>query len=296
MDIPCSRRKFLVYLCSIYGIVNGFPSHASQLQIFTGEKVFDRILNKAKAENWRTLPIGELMGKIAIELKGTPYKAKTLELSDDREVCSVNLDGLDCVTFFETTLDLARIIKAGSQHSADLLKAVEFTRYRGGRIGDFTSRLHYTSDWLHDNEAKHVVKILSNLPGAETPIPKVKIMSSEPGNYPQLIKHPDLVSKIQKQENAINKRGLKYVPTDKIAAIEPLLKTGDIVGACTNFNGLDIAHTGIVFRTEDGVAHFMDASSKKGEVTIEADSISKALSRSKSWTGAIFARPLEPSS
>jgi len=121
-------------------------------------------------------------------------------------------------------------------------------------------------------------------------------MSSHPDSYRQLAAHPELVAKMQRREKAINNRSLKFIPMDKIAAVEPLLKTGDIVGVCTNKDGLDIAHTGLILRTDDGVAHFMDASSKKSKrrVTIEPGPISSVLNWSSNLTGAMFARPLEP--
>ena len=81
----------------------------------------------------------------------------------------------------------------------------------------------------------------------------------------------------------------------KLAGVEPLLKTGDIVGVCTTEPGIDIAHTGLVYRDEAGVPHFMDASSSKSKmrVTIEPGPIGGALNWSKKLTGAMFARPVE---
>jgi hypothetical protein len=267
------------------------------LKIFQGEDVLKAIVDRATREKWIELATGDLMGKIAKELEGTPYVAHTLELSADREVCSVNLKGLDCVTFFETTLDLARMLKKGGRTSQDLLKEVQFTRYRGGAVGDYSTRLHYTTDWFVDNQKKHVVKVLSDLPGAEPFTQKVGFMSSHPDKYRQLAAHPELIAKIKRQEKTINSRSaLKFIAMDKLAAIEPLLKTGDIVGICTSQPGIDIAHTGLIYRTEDGVAHFMDASSGKTKmkVTIEPGPISGALTWSSNLTGVMFARPLEP--
>jgi hypothetical protein len=52
----------------------------------------------------------------------------------------------------------------------------------------------------------------------------------------------------------------------------------------------------LILRDDQGVAHFMDASSKKSRmrVTIEPGPISAVLNWSKNLTGAMFARPLEP--
>jgi len=268
-----------------------------QLQHFQGQDVFTRIVNKASADDWKRLPIGALIGKIALELKGTPYVGFTLEVSKDTEYCVVNLKGLDCVTFFEDSLDMARMIKRGGRTPADLIREVRFTRYRGGKMGDFTTRLHYTTDWFADNEAKGVVKILTpELPGAQPFTQKVGIMSQHPEYYRQLKAHPELVQKIRLIEDRINARSLKYLPMDKLAAAEHLLQTGDIVGVCTTAEGIDIAHTGLCIKDEQGIVHFMDASSARRnmKVTLEPE-ISKCLNWSSKLTGVMIARPLEVS-
>src|SRR6185295_5642146 len=154
------------------------PWAQEQMEYFKGQDIFTRIIDKARSEKWKTLPIGELIGKIAMELKDTPYVGFTLEVSKDVERCVVNLTGLDCVTFFEDSLCLARMIKRGKHSPEGLVKEVQLTRYRGGEMGDFTSRLHYTTDWFVDNAAKGVVKILTpELPGAEPFTQKVGIMT-----------------------------------------------------------------------------------------------------------------------
>jgi len=267
-----------------------------QFKRFDGQEVFAHIVDKAMAENWTKLPIGELIGKVALELKGTPYVGFTLELSKDVEFCIVNLKGLDCVTFFEDSLCMARMLKRGRTSPDDLLAEVRTTRYRGGRMGDFTTRLHYTTDWFVDNEEKGTVKILTpDLPGAEPFTQKVGIMSQHPENYRQLASHPELVQDIRLTEDKINARSLKYLPLDKIEAAEPLLQTGDIVGVTTTAEGIDIAHTGLCLKDEQGVVHFMDASSARSRmrVTVEPE-ISKCLNWSSHLTGVMIARPLEP--
>ena len=303
--MPTRRTFFRHTLTSAFGLLSasalsralGAPAIEEKLEAFKGADVFDRILARALEGKWSTLPIGDAMGRIAKEFEGTPYVGFTLELSKDREVCAVNLTGLDCVTFFEDTLGFARMLKKGGRTPTDLLAEVTFTRYRGGVLGDFATRLHYTTDWLADNEAKKVVKILApDFPGAAPFTQKVGIMSEKPQNYRQLGAHPELIPKIKNHEDQINGRAMKFIPMDKLSGVEPLLKTGDIVGVCTTEAGIDIAHTGLVFRDDAGVPHFMDASSSRSKmkVTIEPGPISGALKWSTKLTGAMFARPLEP--
>jgi hypothetical protein len=271
------------------GSLAGKPQH------FEGQEIFNRIVSKSNAENWKTLPMGELIGKIAMEFKGTPYVGFTLEVSPDTEACVVNLKGLDCVTFFEDSLCMARMIKHGGSTPEDLLREIQYTRYRGGKMGDFTTRLHYTTDWFVDNAKKGVIEILTpKLPGAEPFTQKVGIMSERPNNYRQLKAHPELVAEIRQAEDKINARSMMYLPMDKLAADEHLLQTGDIIGICTSEQGIDIAHTGLIIKDQEGIAHFMDASSSRRNmrVTLETD-VSKCLNWSRRLTGVMFARPLE---
>lgn len=297
-----TRRDFLRYSClgslgllassALARVADGL---SPSLQHFDGQEVFTRIVAKSSAEKWKTLPIGELIGKIAMELKGTPYVGFTLELSKDTESCVVNLKGLDCVTFFEDSLCMARMIKRGKSTPEDLIAEVQYTRYRGGKMGDFTTRLHYTTDWFVDNQSKGVVRILApELPGAKPFTQKVGIMSQRPDNYRQLKAHPELIPAIRLTEEKINERHLKYLPMDKIAGAEHLLQTGDIVGVCTTEPGIDIAHTGLCIKDEQGIVHFMDASSSRRnmKVTLESD-IATCLNWSRRLTGVMFARPLE---
>ncbi len=292
-----NRRDALRYvsLGALGFLASSALAKIQELEHFDGDEVFNRIVQKARADNWAALPIGELIGKIAMQLKGTPYVGFTLELSKDSESCVVNLKGLDCVTFFEDSLCMARMLKHGKSSPEDLLAEVRYTRYRGGKMGDFTTRLHYTTDWFVDNQAKGVIKILTpDLPGAEPFTQKVGIMSRHPENYRQLAAHPDLVKDIRSTEDTINARSLKYLPMSKLKAAEPLLQTGDIVGVCTTADGIDIAHTGLCIKDEQGIVHFMDASSAKSrmQVTLEPE-ISTCLNWSPKLTGVMFARPLE---
>lgn len=281
---------------SAFGLRFPQDAKAANAKPFEGKDVFDRLIGLATAGNWAALPIGELMGKIAKEFEGTPYVGFTLELDKDREFPVINLKGLDCVTFFEDTLDFARMLKKGGRTPDDMLAEIALTRYRGGQPGDFSSRLHYTTDWFVDNEKKGVVKILTpELPGAQPFTQKVGIMTEHPENYRQLAAHPELVEKIRGFEGEINGRSLKYLPMDRIEGAESMLQTGDIVGVATTQSGIDIAHTGLIYKDAAGLVHFMDASSAKSrmKVTIEPE-ISKCLNWSKRLTGIMIARPLEP--
>jgi len=259
---------------------------------FSGRDVFDRLVEKGRREGWGNLPVGEIMGRVALDLQGVPYVGSTLELYDDREICSVNLLGLDCVTLFENALGFARMLKKGKESPEALLAEVTFTRYRGGRLGDYTSRLHYTTDWIHDNVVKGVVRDLTpDLPGAVRFAQKVSFMSTHPASYRQLKANPSMVPTIAAIEEAINGRTMHYVPKEKIAGIEHLLRTGDIVGTTTTIGGIDISHTGLCYRDGQGELRFLHASLTKKKVTLD-DRLSIYVNGVSKHTGIMVVRPL----
>lgn len=251
---------------------------------------FDKIVQKAKRENWKALDLGELVATVGRQFVGTPYLANSLEISDDRETCVVRLDGFDCVTFYETSLCFARIILAGRITWDDLVGEVTFVRYRGGKLNGYLARLHYTSDWIHDNVVKGVVEdIGARLPGANRLHKKIDFMSSHAKLYRQLAAHADWVPKMASLEAAITARSPIYVPNDHLGEVEPLLRSGDIVGIVTEKAGLDCSHTGLLSR-QDGSLRFVNASTLTHCVRDDQSLISY-LAGSSSSLGIMIARP-----
>lgn len=133
-------------------------------KVFRGESEFERLVQKAVSENWRSLPLGERTVAVGKALLGTPYVNYTLEIDNRTESPSVNLRGVDCWTYFEISLGFARMLalKTGNYSPQDLLAMIELDRYRGGQCnGSYTSRLHYLEDWIYDNQRRGLVTNLT---------------------------------------------------------------------------------------------------------------------------------------
>ena len=88
----------------------------------------------------------------ARQLLGTPYVAHTLEA--DEEVLTINIHQLDCLTFIETLYALTRATLDGRYSWRDYAANIENVRYRGGEMGDYSSRIHYISEWIIDNHVR----------------------------------------------------------------------------------------------------------------------------------------------
>ena len=121
-------------------------------------------MQEARANNWKSLPIGERTATVGRAMVGTRYKSYTLEIDDRIEAPSVNFNGMDCWTFFEISLGFARMLDdpATSWTPEQLLHYIELDRYRGGQCtGEYLSRLHYLEDWLADNDRRGLVDDLT---------------------------------------------------------------------------------------------------------------------------------------
>ncbi|MDP9098302.1 MAG: DUF1460 domain-containing protein, partial [Verrucomicrobiota bacterium] len=119
--------------------------------VFKGRDRFDNLVSKAKAENWKALPIGERTAAVGRALVGTRYKSFTLEIDNRIEAPSVNFAGMDCWTFYENALAFARMLNEPEENwtPEQMLHYIEVDRYRGGQCtGEYLSRLHYLEDWL----------------------------------------------------------------------------------------------------------------------------------------------------
>lgn len=252
---------------------------------------FSTIIDKANLNNWKELPIKQLFCKVAQEFLYFPYLAGTLE-RNEVESCIVTFDGFDCVTFFEVSLCLSRIIKKGKSKFEDLLEEVTFTRYRNGTLTDYASRLHYSADWIYDNIRKGVVRDRTKDLGGVVVHFNVNFMSNNPNLYIGLRQNPTMVQKIKSIEKEISERQYYIIPQKNISSIESKLGDGDIIFFATNKEGLDYSHVGICL-VKEGEHRLLHASSKKMKVIIDT-SISKYVQQSKNIIGISIVEPLEP--
>jgi hypothetical protein len=279
-------QKLVLYLVSILFLC----SSAGATDEATQQK-FTAVRQKIQDSNWRALPLGKLIAKVGLELVDAPYVGGTLDGSG-RERCTVDMLRLDCVTLFEVSLNMGRIMKQGKDSLHDLIEAVTFTRYRDGVLSDYTSRLHYTSDWIENNIQKGtVVDVTSQLGGKPFPL-ALGFMSQNPKYYPALVENPQYVPVMQTIEQRVNMTSRTIIRKEDIASIEDKLQDGDIIAIATSKKGLDYSHTGLIVR-EGNKARFLHASSVKKKVMLDGP-ISEYVNRAESNLGITVLRPLMP--
>ncbi len=226
----------------------------------------------------------ELVEFYARQLLGTPYVAHTLEA--DKEILTINVHELDCLTFIETLYALARTTLNKRYSWRDYAANIENVRYRNGTMGDYSSRIHYMSEWIIDNHVRgNLVEVTPDLPHAEYMVKDINYMSSNPGNYRQLKNDTAMVAKIKRYE--LLRHRFPYLKrswlNDKNVKAE--LRSGDFVSLVTKIEGLDVSHNGIIIKDDKGDPYLLDASLGGGKVMLESTPLFKFLERSKSNIG-----------
>ena len=262
---------------------------------FKGEAKFQQIVAKAKAGQWHRLPMGKRIARFAKEIHGTPYKSYTLEIDDRIESPSVNFYGMDCWTFFETSLGLARMVEGGRYPSdpGALLHEIETTRYRGGICrGHYLDRLHYLAEWYDDNDRRDTVDNITRQLGGNARVTgrKCQEMTKLWKSYRYLRENPSLLKPMAKIESRVSQLPVYYIPKAKVSKIESKLQDGDVIGIVTKYQGGFCSHVGIVYHGDDGKARFMHASTTYKRVVIDS-TVSGYLNQFDKHIGIIVGRP-----
>ena len=289
-----SKKHFLFSSILIPSLIFSLTS-CTKAQVFSDEDV--QICNSkfqlAVDENLSTKPINEVIVEIGKSFTGTDYAAHTLEVNDEEKLV-INLSGLDCNTFVENVLVLSRCIKQGKTSFEDYQDELKLIRYRDGKIDQYTSRLHYFTDWIFNNEQKSIVKNITKEIGGDKYEMSLSFMSSHPEFYKHLKTNPGFIPIIKKQEEKINKREHYFIPQEKIAAIEPEIESGDLLAFTSTIKGLDVNHVGIAVRMDDDRIHILHAPNVGLKVQISELPLAEYVNKIEKDSGVIVVKVLEP--
>lgn len=243
-------------------------------------------------ESLSSEPINKIIEKVGLSFLGTEYVAGTLDENVYTEKLVVKISGLDCVTFVENTLAIARTIQSGVPTVESYKDELKTIRYRGGKIEGYTSRLHYFSDWIYDNDKKGIVQDITKKIGGVPYNKKINFMSTHQGSYKQLnTDDGESASIIKSIEKKINNRELYYIPKNDVDKYYDDLKTGDIIATTTEIKGLDVTHTGYIYKKK-GKTYFLHASLSAKEVIVSKEELKAYLKSDKKKTGIMVARPV----
>lgn len=261
------------------------------------ETRFRDLVDKALNDRVQDLDLGQRVRKVGEYFLGTPYVDHTLDIDSTREPLVCNLRGLDCVTFFENTLAVTRLLTSRDRSFEAFQDMLMRGRYRNARLDGFASRLHYTSDYLYDNAKRGLLREMTREIGGNKAILETKaidFMSTHPKSYKQLVYDPAEIVKIQTAENQLNARGgFYYIKKQDVESIESGIHDGDIIGITVNLAGLDMSHTGIAVKGDDGRIHFMHASLTHKKVMVTDVPLAEYLAGNSKQTGIVVYRPVE---
>jgi hypothetical protein len=264
--------------------------------VFQGEAKFHAIVAKAEREGWRKLPLSERTVRVAREMVGTPYVNYTLEVDDRVESPVVNFRGMDCWTYYENALAIARMLryKPAPYRPEDMLHMVEIERYRNGVCtGNYLSRMHHLEEVFYDNQRRgYAQNITSRIPGAVKIHREIREMTVQWKAYRYLRSNPSLIGPMGKIEAQVSNLPVYHVPKDKVKGIEKYLQNGDICAITTHGPGGYTSHVGLIMRMKDR-AYFSHATSDrdKGRMVVIDRPIADYVNGASKHAGIIICRP-----
>jgi Protein of unknown function (DUF1460) len=252
---------------------------------------FERVMQYAKQQNLHDRPLGEIIEAIADNFLGKPYAEGLLDKSGEEKLV-INLNSFDCVLFVETVLAISRGIAVKDYDYQNFVDRIESQRYSNGQMNGYCSRLHYFSQWIDDNHQKQIVEKITAQLGGVPMDKKLNFMTRHRSSYPQMANNESTYQCIVGMEADLAKVSVNYLPTNRIKSAYSQLQPGDIVAVATDIKGLDVTHTGFVYRTAGGNIGLIHAS-PAGEVTVARD-LYRYISRVESAIGIVVARPKRP--
>ena len=171
-------------------------------------------------------------------------------------------------------------------------KALTDVRYRDGILNGYTSRLHYFSDWIRNNEQMGFVRECTS----ETACSQQKelwldFMTTHVDSYLPMKKDTFLVKEITLLEKEWQGVSVAYIPKEKLNLPSENLeiKNGDILVITTNLKGLDVVHVGFAF-WKSGKLHLLHASSNAKKVVEDPLSLYDYSKNKKTHTGVRVVR------
>ena len=250
-------------------------------------KIFEKLIRflddkKISAESPDRLVLG--IGKFFLE---THYGAGTLE-TKGAERLVINLRELDCVTFVENVVALAWLVTSREKSFETFRRMLRKIRYKQGTLQGYTSRLHYFSDWIYDNEKKGIIRDVTKEIGGRPSRKAVTFMTAHTDLYPPL-KNAVNFQRMKSIERTISRRSLFFIPKKALMGLENRIQEGDLLAITTNAEGLDILHVGFAARVKNRI-HLLHASSAEGRVVLSPKTLYRYLMESKVRSGIMVAR------
>lgn len=276
-------RYILTILCFI------ISSHSFAYSLSAQDQsILKSFWKYAQKHQLAQLDFQERIPPIARFFINTPYQSNTLNVTL-KELPVINLHQLDCVTFVENVLALTFLEEYNEKAIQAFVDNITRLRYRNGEILDYTSRLHYSSDWLYEMQQAGFLTDITRFAGGIPHAREINFMTKHYTRYPQLQKDTSLLKKMKSIETAITQRTYYYIPKGKIHETYDKIKSGDIILITTNIKGLDTSHLGFAWK-QGGNTYLLHASSQGKKVKITEVPLEEYMQDISSQTGIMIGR------
>lgn len=251
---------------------------------------FEQLMQYARENDLRSRPTGEVMQVLGEQLMGRPYIVGALD-GFEEETLVARLDSLDCFTFVEAAMAMARGVKEGDYSFEGYLERTEEQRYRDGEADSYCSRMHYFTEWIHRNDERGLLERITAEAGGQPFDKQYGFMTAHREAYPQMAADSTFRCIADVEERLNEQVDLVYIPQDQIRASYDRLQTGDLVAMATHIDGLDVTHTGLVYKDDEGGTGLLHASTSGG-VKVSPD-LQEYVQGVDAQVGIIVARPLD---
>ena len=250
-------------------------------------RLFEKLNGSLEKSKTPSLSPGELILKIGKFFLGRSYRVGTLEIKGPERLV-VNLREFDCFTFVETAVAMAWCLKSRQKSFETFRRRLKKIRYRNGDVQGYTSRLHYFSDWIYDNQKKGIIRNVTIDIGGRIFRKTINFMTRHSGSYPPL-KIAVNLRRMKSVERAINRRSLYYIPKKFVRSLEDQIHDGDVIAITTKTEGLDVQHVGFAVRVKNRI-HLLHASSAEGKVVLSRQTLCRYLMQGRTRSGILVGR------
>lgn len=275
-------KRTIILLSALFGLVFSAAAFEKGDARFTQKDVenFNAVMRLLADD--RDLPMNELVIKVARHFLGTPYVAGTLEIEPER--LTVNTRETDCILFVEMCLALSLTAREDVPTFEKYIDNLRQLRYRDGVVDGYTSRLHYTSEWIIQGTTRGIFREVSRECGGKPLDQEFNFMSTHPAAYRQLKDSPENVAKIRAAEQNLESWDYWYIPKADLPKCINQIRTGDIIGFNSATPGLDIAHVAYAYWEGDTLT-FIHASYTEKKVVINKTPLVQYTNGIKSHNG-----------
>ncbi len=217
---------------------------------------------------------------------GVPYEGATLEKGNDKQ-CLAYLQGFDCTTYVENVLAFFFSNQISEQEFVQNLTKL---RYRSGMPSGYSSRLHYLTEWIVDNEQKGFLKDITKELGGAPFKDTINFMTKHRKLYPALKSKTDFEA-MQVVENKLSNLQRYVIPKTQLSNNISKIKEGDIIAFTTDIKGLDFVHLGFAVNCKkDRKIYLLHASSKAKKVVISKKTLAEYARDYKKVSGIVVLR------